>query len=515
MVLGNEKISIEEISKSLAEANGYPADMVKNNIMANVAVALTITNNIRKEINAIYDNDKRKYYEAAKNSTGYEHIIITMGNIEQEIYAKRALGIIICAEEDSQLRSKIIKIIRKYYPEVYQAIKNGNRRLLIEKYSRLTRLKGETAYKYSRIDGGLTIYLALYLERETENSDLILNAFNDINKFENANPITSNLDQEIEMHKEELKIIKSKIKKIFSSITNHEEILEHNDIDISNLAREIKNIFTLDKLDMEETFTEVDTVNIDSIIISYIKMGYEKHEISQIERLVAIGVFIKLLLKEYRKARKLYFENNKETLYFELEELDNKLKQVIKDNTTMQQEINKYKEKITSIDRTLEEEKNKLRKEYDKEVIELKREISKLKCQINGSEDNKQELNELREMMFLIKQDYVPKKEEVSLKELIKDKRIVIIGGTNDWRIKVKDKYTNIITIDGFNEGFDISILNNINFVFFYTGYMNHGTYYKAINIIRNKEIPFGYIGKTNVDLIEREMIDILQRHEF
>lgn len=244
-------------------------------------------------------------------------------------------------------------------------------------------------------------------------------------------------------------------------------------------------------------------------------MGYEKHEISQIERLVAIGVFIKLLLKEYRKARKLYFENNKETLYFELEELDNKLKQVIKDNTTMQQEINKYKEKITSIDRTLEEEKNKLRKEYDKEVIELKREISKLKCQINESEDNKQELNELREMMFLIKQDYVPKKEEVSLKELIKDKRIVIIGGTNDWRIKVKDKYTNIITIDGFNEGFDISILNNINFVFFYTGYMNHGTYYKAINIIRNKEIPFGYIGKTNVDLIEREMIDILQRHEF
>jgi len=44
---------------------------------------------------------------------------------------------------------------------------------------------------------------------------------------------------------------------------------------------------------------------------------------------------------------------------------------------------------------------------------------------------------------------------------------------------------------------------------------MNHGTYYKAINIIRNKEIPFGYIGKTNIELIEREMMDVLQRHEF
>lgn len=44
---------------------------------------------------------------------------------------------------------------------------------------------------------------------------------------------------------------------------------------------------------------------------------------------------------------------------------------------------------------------------------------------------------------------------------------------------------------------------------------MNHGTYYKVINVIRNKEIQFGYIGKTNAELIEREMVDVLQRHKF
>lgn len=510
----NEKITIGKIAEGLEEANGYPAGMIKNNVMANVAVGLTMTSGIRKEIDAIYQKDKRRYYEAAKNSTGYEHIIITMGNIEQEIYAKRALGIIICAEEDYQLRNKITKIIRKYYPEVYQAIKNGNRRLLVEKYSKLTKLKGEIAYRHSRIDGGLTIYLGLYMEQGTENSDLLLNAFSDINKFENANPITSNLEQEIEMHKEELKVIKSKIKKIFSSITNHEEILEHDNIDILNLAQEIKNIFTLDKLDIEETFTEVDTINIDSIIISYIKRGHEQHEISEIQRLIVIGIFIKLLLKEYRKVRKLYFDNNKETLYWEIDELNSKLKQVTEDNITMQEEIKQYKEKICLIDKTIDEEKSKLKKDYDKEIIELKREINKLETQINDSENNKQELNELREMMFEIKQDYIPKKVEVGIGDLIKDKKIVIIGGINDWRMKIKDKYSNIITLDGFNEGFDINVLNNTDFIFFYTGYMNHATYYKAMNVIKNKEIPFGYIGKTNIDLIEREMVDILQRYK-
>ena len=53
-----------------------------------------------------------------------------------------------------------------------------------------------------------------------------------------------------------------------------------------------------------------------------------------------------------------------------------------------------------------------------------------------------------------------------------------------------------------------------VDYVFFFTGHMSHATYYKAINYIRLNQIPFGYIGKTNLDLVELELIDELEKYE-
>jgi hypothetical protein len=41
---------------------------------------------------------------------------------------------------------------------------------------------------------------------------------------------------------------------------------------------------------------------------------------------------------------------------------------------------------------------------------------------------------------------------------------------------------------------------------------MNHATYYKAINFIRSHNIKFGYIGKTNMELVEDELVGELQK---
>jgi regulator of replication initiation timing len=503
---------LEKISIGLAGSNGYPVYMVKNNIMANIAIGLTMNSSIRKEIEQIYVKDKRRYYEAAKESAGYEHIIITMGGIEQEIYAKKALGIVICAEEDFNLRGKIIQLIRKYYPEVHQIIKNGNRKLSIEKYMKL---KGHNAYKHSRVDGSLLVYLSSYHNQDTEVGDILISAFNDINRFENSDPITSNLNEEIEMHKEEFKIIKSRIKKELGSISKFGDILEHKNESISNFALEINNLFTLEKLDVEETFGEVDSINLDSIIIAYIKRGYGVQNLDDISQLLVAGVFIKLLLKEYRKTRNLFFEYNKETLYWEIDELDVKVKEFITENLSIKQDIEHYKEKVSAFDTSMNDEMNKLKKEYDKEIMELKRENSKLKSQIEENENSKLELNGLRELIFEINNEYIPKENKKCLHDVISDKKIFVIGGNDDWRSRINEKYPNISAISGFNEGFDTSILAAVDFIFFYTGYMNHGTYYKAINFIRNKKIAFGYIGKTNIELVESEMIDILKNKKF
>ncbi|HBN05362.1 MAG TPA: hypothetical protein DD434_06190, partial [Bacteroidales bacterium] len=122
------------------------------------------------------------------------------------------------------------------------------------------------------------------------------------------------------------------------------------------------------------------------------------------------------------------------------------------------------------------------------------------------------EINKLREMLFSIKNEYTPQKQVKTLNEYLEEYRILIVGGATEWRRKIKEQYPQILTIDGFNENFDINTLKNIDFIFFFTGYMNHGTYYRFINHIRNKNIKFGYIGKTNLELVESELVEEIEK---
>lgn len=60
----------------------------------------------------------------------------------------------------------------------------------------------------------------------------------------------------------------------------------------------------------------------------------------------------------------------------------------------------------------------------------------------------------------------------------------------------------------GFNGNFDLNILFNYDYVFFYIGYMDYVIYYRVINFIWLYNIKFGYIGKINIELVEDEFID-------
>ncbi len=114
-------------------------------------------------------------------------------------------------------------------------------------------------------------------------------------------------------------------------------------------------------------------------------------------------------------------------------------------------------------------------------------------------------------MFFEIENDYKYEDGKKSLTNIIKNKRILIIGGIPEWRKKIKKKYDELLTLDGLKPNFDIRTLKNIDYIFFNVGSMNHATYYRVINYIRTNSIPFGYIGRTNTELIESEMIRELE----
>ena len=82
----------------------------------------------------------------------------------------------------------------------------------------------------------------------------------------------------------------------------------------------------------------------------------------------------------------------------------------------------------------------------------------------------------------------------------IAEKRIAIIGGHKNWNEKLRKKFKNWIFISiEVGNNVDEKVLNNIEFVYFYTEYISHSLYYKYIRIIRKKGIPFGYINSTNI----------------
>ena len=188
-------------------------------------------------------------------------------------------------------------------------------------------------------------------------------------------------------------------------------------------------------------------------------------------------------------------------------------------------EVNKnLSEKLEKIENDHREKEEKLIKSHLTELSNVKKgngeiisalnkEIKQLKKQLEKQSLNNSELFALRETLFNIEKEVnTPYKTDTNLSDLIKDKKVLIIGGRDDLKKKMKDKHGEISVIDGFNESFDTRIINNVDIVFFYVGSMNHAVYYKAINTIRKNNTPFHYIGKTNIDLIECEMAEELMK---
>ena len=271
-------------------------------------------------------------------------------------------------------------------------------------------------------------------------------------------------------------------------------------------------MFIINKFDINYLFNDSNFLNIDEIILSYIKSNSGDIDLKVILQTVINGIFIKSLINEYKKSRTLYFQNNQETLFFKINSLEEKLSNIEKEKVDILAKVNYLEQEKYSFDKILNSEINNLNKKHKFEVSTLQSRIEELENQLLSEKKYRNELNELREYLFKVNNNYVPSDSKETLDYYIARKNIIIIGGTKEWRRKFREKYPELRTLNGFNGTFDTNILSNYDYVFFYTGFMNHATYYKAINFIRSHDIKFGYIGKTNMELVEDELIDELDK---
>ena len=99
------------------------------------------------------------------------------------------------------------------------------------------------------------------------------------------------------------------------------------------------------------------------------------------------------------------------------------------------------------------------------------------------------------------------------MEKAIADKKIVIIGGHINWQNKLKQMFPEWLFIhpDAYKT-VNGAMLEDKERVYFFTDYINHISYKKFIDIVRERNIPFGYIGSRNTDSVVAQIYQEMVR---
>ena len=91
------------------------------------------------------------------------------------------------------------------------------------------------------------------------------------------------------------------------------------------------------------------------------------------------------------------------------------------------------------------------------------------------------------------------------MESAIRDLKLVIIGGHVNWVKKLKKQFPGwmFVPLEAY-KAVDEKMLEGKDRVYFFTGHLNHAAYGKFIACVRDKKIPFGYLGSVNVDAMVR-----------
>lgn len=500
-------MNIENFSIMIGKTWNVESDLVKNYLFSVISSGLVRNNEIMKDLEKLYMYDRIKYYNAAVSSTCINHIVMKQNTLDREINARKVLGLFLIAETDSNLRDKLIRLLRKHYADIYNSAKKHNKKDSSNKYKEIDSFSKEVDSKfYSTI----YFYFSIYRTAELVNQVSLASILDEINFFEFRNAINADISNELEIHKSEIQEIKALLRKKYGKINSFKDILLSENEYIERIGGILENLFIINKLDIDTLFYNYDFINTDEIILAYIKTGYKNIEPELILSTIINGIFIKSLITEYKKTRTLFFENNTETFISKITSLEEELNSLKSENEQNKIKLDLLSEEKTLFDNTLTNNLNKFKKIHFAETNEINTKLQILENQLFEEKKYRRELNALREYIFKVNNGYIPKSSKITLRQYIINKKIVIIGGAKEWRRKFREKYPEIRSLNGFNENFEINILSNSDCVFFYTGFMNHATYNRAMNYIRTHQINFGYIGKTNIELVEEEIIEEL-----
>lgn len=467
------------------------------NLIPFYALALSSRSFIYKDIDNLYKQRKEEYYACGKISEFYDCVMAKECSLITEEYFKKCIGIfeysVNYGENDKKLDEEINKLFRKGYRKVYLYFKKFSRedeidmkKFFSDFFKNRLDLMNDDEINSSAV---AAIFFTMGYEHVINMEFIHASLFTQWRFYQGEKRLT--LEEAGKRYKIEVASYLKKVPKtIFNEILMAKEAKYH----------EYEFLFDLEKLSLS-IFSELsfDTDDIKKIILSYIcaKNYYQSNEL--FEDYVHHALFLVGMCKAYKKAKEIYFANNKETMYIEL----GSIKRELEDCKSL---LRIEKEKNNSLIRQ--------QKEADQSLMEeneiLRRENQRLKAEIEKMQNDSKEVIALREFVFKENNDIGidDNGKDVDL-SILNNLKGTIIGGHPNWQNKLKIMLPEWKFISTEISSINPALVKGTTIVIINTTYFKHSLYYGIINLIRNEDIVLGYISSTNAELALKEIYEI------
>ena len=162
-------------------------------------------------------------------------------------------------------------------------------------------------------------------------------------------------------------------------------------------------------------------------------------------------------------------------------------------------------EKIRELQRKVSDLQYKLQNEHQK-TRSLREELEAEQERGAASEKYIANLEHMLEIAVHDTEEETVPIEQV--KAFLKQKNVCVIGGHENWVKKLRAEFPNwrYIRLNGFQMTDADKVLRNYDMNIMFTDHLDHCTYGKMMNVIREKELPLGYVTTVNLDRCMRQI---------
>lgn len=169
-----------------------------------------------------------------------------------------------------------------------------------------------------------------------------------------------------------------------------------------------------------------------------------------------------------------------------------------------QAEIDRLTEKAACLERQQEKFKEMLeQQEIRKE--KLQKTLRKMSEQYAGE---KEELILLRNFVYQMGGESEIKRKNrnsAGVLEKIRKEKVIVVGGHEHWRSKMKEIFPEGLFLAGNNNNFDVSVLKNKRYIIINTDILKHSSYYRIVKE-KKKEQTILYVHGNNMDRCRAEL---------